>query len=284
MEDILARLRSDTEIRGFSNHTIGQYQRRIGAYLRYIDKPWQESDEQDILDYIQYLKNDRKLANGTINTYISAVCFFTEVTCDKAIRRKRIPYLKRPKRLPEILSRAEVMALIDVTGNTKHKAWFMLAYSAGLRRSEIATLKISDIDSKSMRIFVRAGKGDKDRYTLLSKTCLAMLRRYWKGFRPDNPNGYLFPGKTVKGHINCHTITNAFACALKTSGIKKVVTVHTLRHCFATHLLENGTSLMDIKELLGHTSFASTMIYLHLANISDRVVSPLDLPYHEEGR
>jgi site-specific recombinase XerD len=192
--------------------------------------------------------------------------------------------MKRPRKLPETLSRSEVAAIITAAENTKHKTMLMLAYSAGLRVSEIARLKVADIDSEGMRIFVRAGKGGKDRYTLLSKTCLDMLRRYWKGHRPDHPEGYLFLGIRSLDHITSAAIAQAFNGALAKSGIKKNVSIHSMRHAFATHLLENGAGLTDIKELLGHASLSSTTIYLHLANITDRVISPLDFPYTEGDR
>lgn len=283
MRDILAKLDQDMELRGFSENTKDQYRRIIDLYLRHIDKPLANTDESDIRQYLEYLKHVKKLANTSVNCYLAAIWFLYEVVCDRQLNRKQVPFMKRPRKLPEILSRSEVAAIIDATDNIKHKAMLMLAYSAGLRVSEIATLKVTDIDSGSMRIFVRSGKGGKDRYTLLSKTCLDMLRRYWKGFRPDHPQGYLFLGVRSLDHISSDAIEHAFNKALDKSGLVKNVSIHSMRHSFATHLLENGAGLADIKELLGHASLSSTTVYLHLTNITDRVVSPLDLPYEGGG-
>ena len=283
MKDILTKLDQDMELRGFADTTKEAYSRTIAIYLEHIEKPLAQTDENDIRDYLKYLQSVKKLSNTTVNAYLAAIWFLYEVVCNRQLNRKQVPYMKRPRKLPEVLLRTEVVAIIDAVDNIKHKTMLMLAYSAGLRVSEIATLKITDIDSDSMRIFVRAGKGGKDRYTLLSKTCLDMLRRYWRGFRPDHPEGYLFLGLRSLDHITADAIEVAFNNALVKSGLVKNVSIHSMRHSFATHLLENGTSLVDIKELLGHASLSSTTIYLHLANITDRVVSPLDLPYTGEG-
>ena len=211
-----------------------------------------------------------------MNCHLGAVRFLYDVILDRPLSFKKVPNMKKPKSLPLVMSREEVLAILEVATNTKHKTMLMLAYSAGLRASEIVSLKVQDIDSTSMRIFVREGKGRKDRYTILSAACLDQLRRYWKGFRPDHPDGWLFPGVCSKGHIRRAAVNYAFEKSLAATGINKDATPHTLRHCFATHLLEDGTSLLDIKELLGHVRLASTMVYLHLASPTGRVVSPLD--------
>ncbi len=283
MREISEKLERDMEMRGFSENTKDLYRRTIDQYVGHLTRPLEQTDESDIIGYLEYLRHTRKLANTSVNVYLAAIWFLYEVVCDRQLNRRQVPFMKRPRKLPEVLSRSEVAAIIDATGNTKHKAMFMLAYSAGLRVSEIARLKVTDLDSEAMRIFIRSGKGGKDRYTLLSKTCLDMLRRYWKGFRPEHPEGYLFLGVRSLDHITSDAIENAFYKALAASGVRKDVSIHSLRHSFATHLLENGAGLADIKELLGHASLSSTTVYLHLANITDRVVSPLDLPYVEAG-
>lgn len=282
MHDILAKLDEDMELRGFTDSTRQTYRRTIRIYLEHIAKPIALTSEKDLRDYSLYLRHKKGLAAQTINAYLSALVFLYEVVCDRPLHRKQIPYRKRSKKLPVILTREEVISIIDAATNVKHKAILMLAYSAGLRRSEIANLKVQDIDSDAMRIFVRAGKGSKDRYTVLSKTCLEVLRRYWTGFRPDHPEKWLFLGMGGKDRIAFTTMQSIFAHALARSGIAKPATFHTLRHCFATHLLEGGASVFDVKELLGHTSLSTTSIYLHLVNISDRVASPLDVPLRLE--
>lgn len=283
MKDILSKLKRDMELRGFSESSKDCYRRNIEIYLRHVSKPIDETSEDDIVEYLGYLRDVKKLANTSVNQYLSAIWFLYEVVLNRQLNRKQVPYMKRPRKLPETLSRSEIAAIIDAAENTKHKTMIMLAYSAGLRVSEIARLKVSDIDSENMRIFVRSGKGGKDRYTLLSKTCLDMLRRYWKGFRPDHLEGYLFLGIWGSSHITTAAIGQAFNKALAKSGVNKNVSIHSARHAFATHLLENGAGLADIKELLGHASLSSTTVYLHLANITDRVISPLDLLYEGAG-
>jgi site-specific recombinase XerD len=152
----------------------------------------------------------------------------------------------------------------------------MLVYSAGLRVSEAAALKIQHIDSKNMRVFVEDGKGGKDRYTLLSEACLHALREYWKSYQPNHPEGWLFLGTYNVSHITSRGIAHAFNESVKKTNITKNVSIHTLRHSFATHLLEDGVTLLQIKELLGHASIQSTTVYLHLANVTSGIKSPLD--------
>lgn len=152
----------------------------------------------------------------------------------------------------------------------------MLVYSSGLRVSEAAALKIQHIDSKNMRVFVKDGKGGKDRYTLLSHACLDALREYWKVCRPNHPENWLFPSRRNGSHIGISALEKAFKKAVQRANITKHVSIHTLRHSFATHLLENGASLLQIKDLLGHASIQSTTIYLHLANATAGIISPLD--------
>jgi len=152
----------------------------------------------------------------------------------------------------------------------------LTAYGSGLRVSELISLKTADIDSKSMRIFVRGGKGRKDRYTILSENSLIALRDYWRKYRPKSPEGYIFPGSKNIGHITDSNVRVAIDTALSRTSIRKNVSPHTLRHCFATHLLEDGYSLLQIKEMLGHSSIQSTTVYLHLANTTIGITSPAD--------
>ena len=158
----------------------------------------------------------------------------------------------------------------------KHRALLTLIYGSGLRISEAAAMKVPHIDSAAMRVRVVGGKGHKDRYTLLSKAALTALREYWRACRPQHPDGWLFPGSCPSGHITSAGIRFAFNQAVARAQITRPVTVHTLRHCFATHLLEDGATLLQIKELLGHRTIQSTTVYLHLANLTTGLQSPLD--------
>jgi site-specific recombinase XerD len=188
----------------------------------------------------------------------------------------QLPRFKVRKKLPELLNREEINRLINECANVKHKSFLLLAYGSGLRVSEIAKLRVNDIDSKAMRIFVKNGKGGKDRYTLLSNECLCVLREYWTIYRPKHHDGWLFPGVRNITHISSATIEDAFNNQLEKMRTAKNVSIHSLRHAFATHLLEDGTDIFRIKELLGHASLSSTTVYLHLANTSSGITSPAD--------
>ncbi len=193
----------------------------------------------------------------------------------------QMPRLKEDKSLPEILSREEIARLLACCKNPKHKAMFALAYGSGLRVSEICALRVQDIDSKEMRVFVKSGKQSKDRYTLLSRYTLEVLRDYWRQDRPSSPDGLLFPGWRNLSPTTTDAVGLALKKWLRAANIDKDVSIHSLRHAFATHLLEDGTDLFTIKELLGHSSISSTTVYLHLANISARAVSPADCFVHD---
>jgi site-specific recombinase XerD len=179
------------------------------------------------------------------------------------------------KKLPVVLSREEIRGIFSAIKNLKHRALLMAIYSAGLRVSEVVHLKVSDLDSQRMTIRVQQGKGQKDRYTLLSQRTLEVLRDYWRAYRPQD---WLFPGKPATQPLSVSAVQRVFGMVLLRAGIKKPASVHTLRHSFATHLLEDGTDLYHIQRLLGHASPKTTTVYLHLSRKDMRSVrSPLDL-------
>jgi site-specific recombinase XerD len=188
---------------------------------------------------------------------------------------KQIPRQKQRRRIPETLTReelAKIFATCDDCNNIRDKAVLMTIYSAGLRLSEAANLRVKDIDSKTMRIFVLSGKGDKDRFTVLSKTTLEVLREYWKKYRPTDK---LFLTK-YGAPITARGLQDICKKYFIMAGITKQVSTHTLRHSFATHLLEDGANIVHIKKVMGHTHIQSTTFYLHVANIENVVISPLD--------
>jgi site-specific recombinase XerD len=278
---ILNRMSVDIQMRGLSDHTHVLYLRYARKFLEYCGKSAEELDESDAREYLISLMHDSQLATGTINMHNSAIRFFFAVTMNRTLNYLQLPRFKKSKTLPEILSREETQQLIGECRNVKHKSFFLLAYGGGLRVSEIAALRVKDVDSKSMRIFVRGGKGKKDRYTLLSNECLCTLREYWAIHRPKHPQGWLFPSWGKLTHVTSECVEDAFYAWISRIGITKNVSIHSLRHGFATHLLEDGASIFQIKELLGHASLNSTAIYLHLANTTAGVVSPADryVPY-----
>lgn len=275
-QQLLARMSLDIKMRGLAENTHNVYVRCVRKFLEHCAKPADDLDEADARDYLIQLMQDGRLATGSINMHNSAIRFFFAVTLNRTLNYLQLPRFKKSKALPEILSREETQRLIGECLNIKHKSFFLIAYGGGLRVGEIAALRTKDIDSKSMRIFVRAGKGKKDRYTLLSNECLCTLREYWTIRRPNNSEGWLFPSNDMRAHVKTAGIADAFNTWISRAGITKDVTIHSLRHGFATHLLEDGATIFQIKELLGHASLNSTAVYLHLANTTAGVVSPAD--------
>ncbi len=275
-EQILLQMKEDILLRGLSPKTLEGYMLHARIFLEYCNRPAEDLTENDIRNFLRYLINEKKVSSGTVNTYNSAIRFLFAATLNRNLNYLQIPRQKKHKTLPEVLTREEVFSIIQSCSNIKHKAIIMVIYSSGLRVSEAAALKIQHIDSKNMRLFVDCGKGGKDRYTLLSETCLGVLREYWKIYRPKHPDGWLFPGSHNLSHITSRGIQHVFTQALKRTTITKNVSVHTLRHAFATHLLEDGVTVLQIKNLLGHSSIQSTTVYLHLANLTSDIKSPLD--------
>jgi len=275
-QQALQRLKADIQLRGLSKNTFESYLMHVKLFLDHCDRPVDDLDEMDVRGFLGKLIVEKKLAPGTVNVYSAAIRFFFAVTLNRTMNYLQIPRVKRPKTLPEIISRDEVHELISTCSNIKHKALMLTAYGSGLRVSELVNLKVTDIDSESMRILVRGGKGKKDRYTILSQNSLLALRDYWSKYRPKSPEGYIFPGTKNIGHTTSAAFENAIQAALPKTSISKKVTPHTFRHLFATHMLEDGLSLLQVKELLGHSSISSTTIYLHLANITIGMTSPAD--------
>jgi len=275
-EHVLQRMAEDIELRGLSPHTLESYTSRARAFLTFSHNPVAQLDAEDIRRFLSYLIHEKKASPTTVNVYSAAIRFLFAVTLNRTLNYLQVPRQKKHKTLPQVLTRQEISAILENCYNLKQKAMLMLVYSAGLRVSEVAAIKTSHIDSQAMRVFVEGGKGNKDRYTLLSNTCLHALRDYWRAYRPHHPQGWLFVGTHPTSHITVSTIQTAFYDALKKASVTKRVSVHTLRHSFATHLLEDGATLLQIKELLGHASIQSTTVYLHVANTTRGLTSPLD--------
>lgn len=271
----LKKLYQDMQLRAYSNHTQDVYGMVVRKFLNYSRKPVEMLDEHDVRKYVLFLMQGG-LSKNSINTYQAAIRFFFGVTLNRSMNYLQMPRLKKDQTLPEILSREEMARLLDCCENPKHRAMFALAYGSGLRVSEICGLRVQDIDSKQMRIFIRGSKGNKDRYTILSRQCLDFLRDYWRKFRPNHPEGLLFPGWKNLSNITGDAVNDALKKWLGVAGISRNVSIHSLRHGFATHLLEDGVDIFSIKELLGHRSISSTTVYLHLANIGTNLVSPAD--------
>jgi integrase/recombinase XerD len=258
----------------YSDSTYKTYKQAFEEFVNYYpNENLEEISEELIISYIRYLVNDRKISTSVQNTSINAIKFYYE----KVLGRKRTFYhLDRPrteKTLPEVLSEEQVADLLNAIDNLKHKAILITIYSAGLRIGEAINLRISDIDSKRMQIRIEQAKGKKDRYTLLSVKTLEVLKKYFVEYKPKI---WLFEGQNG-GQYSEKSIQLIFHKAKDAAKINKKVTVHTLRHSFATHLLESGTDLRYIQSLLGHSSSKTTEIYTHITTKGfDQIVSPLD--------
>jgi site-specific recombinase XerD len=264
----------EMQLKNFSKRTITVYLSCLDSLSAYFnDSPEHLSTEQ-VKDYLLYLK-DKGLSVTTLNQTISAYKVFVVLVMKEKWEEIKISRPKREKKLPSVLSKQEVFLLLSETKNLKHRAAFALAYSAGLRLSEVCQLKVKDIDSSRNQIKITNGKGAKMRYGVLSEKALHLAREYWQVYKPKN---YLFEGQTKGCHITGGTLQKTFKKKVIELGIKKDVCFHSLRHSFATHLLEQGVNLRIIQHLLGHSSIKTTMIYTHIVNFSlDKLKSPLDV-------
>lgn len=269
------------ELRDTPESSKESYFRRVEAFLTYFDEKQPEDiTYQDIQQYILHLKKEKGLAPGTINNYISAIRFFLIHVLDKEWNARKVPRMKRRTKLPVILSKEEVNYLIDATMNLKHRAILTLIYGSGLRVSEVAALQIRDIDSKTMRVRVDQAKHDTVRYTILSEAALCVLREYFKKYfsgLPYQMDDWLFPGRNHHEHIHVKSIKNTLIKLRDKLQIDKRVSAHTLRHCFATHALEDGVNPVYVQQMLGHKNLQTTSGYLHMTSKSLMGIhSPLD--------
>ncbi len=280
IDPLLKKMEELLRLKGYSPETIKAYLGHVKRFIIFLDKEVQEIEDRDIRKYLLALLDQDK-SHAYVNLAVSSIKF---LVLNVIHRRDLIIELPRPKKetkLPKVLSRQEVSQLLNCVKNSKHKAILMVTYSAGLRVSEVVSLKISDVDSKRMLIHIKQGKGRKDRYTMLSKVALETLRTYAKKYPLTD---WLFPGEIVGQHLSERSAQRVFEVARERAGIKKKVSIHVLRHSFATHLLEGGTDLRYIQELLGHKSSKTTEIYTHVSEKElGRIRSPLDYLADSEG-
>lgn len=275
MTPLRQRMLEDMAIRNLAENTRAAYVQQVVAFARYFHRPPEVLGPEEIRAYQVYLTETRMLTPSSVSVATGALRFLYKVTLKRPWSVDEIPMPKRPFRLPVILSREEVMHFLDSVGNFKHRAILMSAYAAGLRVSEATHLKVIDIDSQRMMLRVDQGKGRKDRYVMLSPRLLDTLREYWKAARPMH---WLFPGDLPDQPITRDAVGQACQKAHRASGIAKPITPHSLRHAFATHLLESGTDVRTIQLLLGHRSLATTSRYLKVATTSVcATTSPFDL-------
>ncbi len=275
MTPLRQRMLEDMGIRHLAENTQSAYLQQIAAYARYFNRSPDQLGPEEIRTYQLYLMQVRMLTPSSICVATGALRFLYKVTLKRTWAVEEIPMPKRPRKLPEILSPEEVMHFLNAITNHKHRAILMTAYAAGLRVSEATHLKVTDIDSQRMMLRVEQGKGMKDRYVMLSPRLLDILRTYWKSARPTR---WMFPGEVPGQPITREAVGLACQKARRDSGITKPITPHSLRHAFASHLLESGANLRTIQLLLGHRSLATTARYLKVATSTVcATASPFDL-------
>jgi len=279
----------DMTLRNYSQSTIDAYTYHIGRFAQFLKRSPESATPEDVRSFQLHLIEVRKVGWSSFNQAVCGLRFLFRTTIQTADGGPRdwavsmVPFGKRPKKLPTVLGGDEVASLLACVPNLKHRTFLLTLYAAGLRLSEAAALTIADIDSGRMQLRVAHGKGAKQRVVPLSPRLLAELREYWKEVRPPT---FLFPGKTFEVPLGSTTIQKTCKAAVAKAGILKRVTPHTLRHSYATGLLEAGVDLLTISRLLGHKSFSTTMIYLHVRRTHlGSVPSPVDwLPVRQVPR
>ncbi|MGM0509019.1 MAG: site-specific tyrosine recombinase/integron integrase, partial [Fusobacteriota bacterium] len=271
----IKKFQKTLKVQRYSPKTIKAYSGHLTRFLSYTKKSnYDKITNNDVKSYLEYVVINKKRSDSYQNQVINAIKGFYKRILNRQIDVKKIKRPRRSKKLPTVLSKKEVKKLINSVKNLKHKTIISLIYSGGLRISEVVNLKIRDIDSDKMIINIRGGKGKKDRIVGLSNNLLELLREYYKQYSPSK---YLFNGQGEKNKYSTRSIQKFFKKYKNKAGIKKKATVHTLRHSYATHLLESGVDLRVIQELLGHKSSKTTEIYTHVSNkLIKKVVNPLD--------
>jgi integrase/recombinase XerD len=279
MTPLRQRMTEDMRVRNLAENTQMSYVQQVSLFARHFNKSPEQLGPEDIRTYQVYLTDEKKLSPGSVLIAVAALRFLYKVSLKRDWPFDEvIPAPKKPHKLPVVLSPEEVQQFLGSVGNTKHRTILTTCYAAGLRISETVRLKPIDIDSQRMVIRVDQGKGQKDRYVMLSPKLLEILRSWW---RVDGSRQWLFPSDIPGRHISKDAVEQACQKARRLSGIRKPITPHSLRHGFAVHLLESGTDVRTIQLLLGHRSLATTARYLRIATSKVcSTSSPLDLLPH----
>jgi site-specific recombinase XerD len=276
-------MQEELQRRNYSESTTICYLRQITEFAKHFRRSPAQLGPEEIKQFQLYLVQEKKVSWATYIQTTAALRFLYVKTLGRAFMAEKIPYPKRPKHLPTVLSQEEITRLLNATRSLKHRALLMALYGAGLRVSEACRLTIDDIDSSRMVLHVRQAKGKKDRDVMLSPVLLETLRQYWKGSRPKR---WLFPGYGPDKPMRTKSVFLMVRSIAARAKITKTVSPHTLRHSFATHLLESGTDLRTIQLLLGHADVRTTIIYLQVSQQHIRkIISPLDqLPSHAQTK
>jgi integrase/recombinase XerD len=282
--EVLPAMKQVLQLKSYSLSTQRTYLNEMSQFLQAIkSEPASNFTTQRLKDYLQYCYATLKLTENTIHSRMNALKFYYEQVLSREKFFLEIPRPKKPQILPKLLNETEIAKLFNALTNKKHKAMLFFAYSAGLRVSEIVNVKIADIDSTRMQIFVEGAKGKKDRYVNLSPVVLDILQNYFKEYKPA-PKVYLFESEQTLTAYPTRTVQQIFSNAKNKAGIRKEAGIHSLRHSFATHLLEKGTDIKYIKELLGHFNIKTTERYLHVSKKKlVNIVSPFDDLWSKEN-
>ena len=256
------RMIEDLRVRNYSQRTVETYVMRVAKFAQHFGKAPDLLGPEEIRLYQLHLVKERCSSWSVFNQTVCALRFFYRICLNRQWTVHQIPFPRQEKKLPVVLSRQEINRLWGAVDNLKHRTVLMTIYAAGLRLSEALHLRVEDIDSQRMALRVRRGKGGKDRYAPLSETLLEQLRSYW---RQCQPSGWLFPGRDAGSSLSHSSVQRVCKVTALKAGLGKTVSPHTLRHSFATHLLEAGTDLKTIQVLLGHRSLSTTSVYLHVA-------------------
>jgi integrase/recombinase XerD len=268
-------------VRNLSSRTIRNYEQALLKLARHYNKSPLKISSMEIEDYLLYELKNEKLAPATVNLHIGAFKKFFKLLAPQNTVMQTISKVKDVKKLPSVLTTNEIMGMIQCTVNIKHRAIIELLYSSGIRLSECVDLRPCDIDGKNMLVHVVMGKGKKERYTIISTHALKTLRAYFTKYRPKY---HLFEGPRNKQYCR-RSVGKVVDKAAKQAGLLKKATPHTLRHSFATHLLEQNINLCIIQKLLGHSSIKTTTIYTHVSNATiTNIINPLDLALTQEKK
>jgi integrase/recombinase XerD len=279
MTPLRKRMIEDMQLRNLTSRTQRSYLHHITGLAQFYQTSPEHLNLEDLRQYQVYLANECRYSGESVNQFLSAVKFLYSVTLEAPFDTGCLLRARIPKNAPIILSQQEVVRFFDHVPSIRYRAALMVAYGAGLRVSEVAALKVADIDSQRMLLRVQKGKGQRDRYAMLSPRLLEVLRAWYRAARPAD---WLFPGWRVNAHLTPASLQQACHDAAQQAGLRKHITVHTLRHSFATHLLENGTDIRVIQVLLGHRSIDTTA---HYTQVSTRVISGTESPLdHLEAR
>ena len=270
------RMIEDMRLRNFSQHTVNAYVRAVELLSRHFKQPPQTMTPDLVRQFLLYLVQERRVASSTYNQIRCGIQFFFRIPLGRNDTFDGAPCARERKRVPVVLSPEELQKLFAVIRNKKHKAMFMTAYGAGLRVSELVSLRVEDLDSSRMVIRVRHGKGQKERYAKLSTHLLSVLREYYKVYRPS---GLLFTAESGK-QMNTVVLGKILSYLGRRAGLAKRVTPHTLRHSYATHMLDAGADLRTIQVLLGHQNIKTTAVYMHVSQAKIAAApNPLDILY-----